>query len=85
MFIQLPFMVVQLLLVGSPRSASLVTFKLARILTLLSQLPQARSRWHASTPVGIHGLICACIPSGLRLLVQEVSSNPYRQVTPGIP
>jgi hypothetical protein len=62
MFIQLPFMVVQLLLVGNSRSASLVTFKLARILTLLSQLPHVRPRWHTSTPLGLLGLICTCLP-----------------------
>jgi hypothetical protein len=61
MFIQLPFVVVQLLRLSNSWGASLVTFKLARILTLLFQLPQARPRWHSSTLVGLHALICVCI------------------------
>jgi hypothetical protein len=35
--------------------------KLARILTLLSQLPQARPRWHSSTLVGLHALMGTCL------------------------
>ena len=50
--------------------------------SLFSQLPDARPSWHSSAPLGLPDLVCACLPSGLRLLVREVSSTvPYRPLS----
>ena len=56
-----------------------MTFKLAHILILLSQLPQARPIWHSSTQLGLPDLICAYLPLGPCLLVREVSPTVLLQ------
>jgi hypothetical protein len=73
-FNQLLYVVIQLHHQCNCRNVSPKSFLLADMFNLLPQLSQAGPSWHASTPVGLPRHICCYLPSGPRLLAQEISS-----------